>query len=730
MNTNDWLYLPYGRTFNNLTIADTYTGREELKNIQGEKLAEVAYKAGAKFVVFDSKNQYYALHNTSVSEKHPGLGKRDLVAEIIKGCKKFGIVYVPYIPPGEDMKAGREHPEWRLLDAYEKPFEREDGMLVLCQYGPYRKFICDYLEELATNYEIGGIWLDGAGAKLCYCETCRRSFWEKYHLELPVLTEDFWEEITELRGRWDKLSEKRKKEWRIWVKWIEFRNNATKEILDSYANALHKVKPNLPVIADCCFHGWKQGSVDLGKSVDLVAVESLWAWPTAQIQCLRASLNYETTESYLPSAQYAPKFPLSIPLHQIRIHNMTVISSGGIPINCLYGRPKKIFIINKELKERAKWLINSKEIPFVGVVWSERNRDVYDRTEWAEPTLNSLYGTIHILLEEKIPEFVISDKQLEDENGLKDVAVLVLPDIGAISDTAAENIRNFVMRGGGLVATYRTSLYSYEYGEPLTDFKLADLFGVHYCGELSDETEIKSYYGDLRTIGEVPNRQKMKFLKLNKHPIINDPVIKEARAIEIVPEFLRGKPPDFDLVYPDPMLKVKPDERVEVICYEYIQEKPNKWPFIVTRIYGKGRVVYIASDLGGQYNSEVTWPFIRKLLVNSVLWASGRKRPPFKVKAPLHVQATIFEQKNKNRVILHLLNDPYPKGLPPFRLHLFQRHKEEILPVYDIEVSLKGKFKKVYTVPKNEILEIKYFKNYTIIKLSKLETHLMIVGER
>ena len=56
---------------------------------------------------------------------------------------------------------------------------------------------------------------------------------------------------------------------------------------------------------------------------------------------------------------------------------------------------------------------------------------------------------------------------------------LILPNIAALSDEQCRQLRAFVERGGGLVATYETSLYD-ERGERRADFGLADLFGVSF----------------------------------------------------------------------------------------------------------------------------------------------------------------------------------------------------------------------------------------------------------
>ena len=59
--------------------------------------------------------------------------------------------------------------------------------------------------------------------------------------------------------------------------------------------------------------------------------------------------------------------------------------------------------------------------------------------------------------------------------------VLVLPNIGAMSDGECAIVRRFVERGGTLIATGVTSLYD-ENGEARADFGLAPVFGAHILG--------------------------------------------------------------------------------------------------------------------------------------------------------------------------------------------------------------------------------------------------------
>ena len=146
-----WVHEPYGRLFNNLTIPGTAQGCKELAEITGESLMKVAAASGARVAIFDGRNQWYAFHDGPVCRKHPGLGKRDLVAELIAAGKKRGIIYVPYLPMDCDLRAWEEHPDWRSVDFHGK--QGPDIMPRCCENSPFRKHMADHLHDLASRYE-------------------------------------------------------------------------------------------------------------------------------------------------------------------------------------------------------------------------------------------------------------------------------------------------------------------------------------------------------------------------------------------------------------------------------------------------------------------------------------------------------------------------------------------------------------------------------------------------
>ena len=102
----------------------------------------------------------------------------------------------------------------------------------------------------------------------------------------------------------------------------------------------------------------------------------------------------------------------------------------------------------------------------------------------------STYLYEQVMIQDKIPFDIIFDEQLKDLSSYK---VLVLADQECLSKDKLDLIRDYVEKGGGLVATEFTSLYS-ERRERERDFGLKDLINISppgWNGRSSPETILK-----------------------------------------------------------------------------------------------------------------------------------------------------------------------------------------------------------------------------------------------
>jgi hypothetical protein len=249
------------------------------------------------------------------------------------------------------------------------------------------------------------------------------------------------------------------------------------------------------------------------------------------------------------------------------------------------------------------------------------------------------------LIEARIPFEMVHDKLLDAEH-VDRFKTLILPNIAALSDTQCEQIRDFVGRGGSIVATLETSLYD-EWGVRRDDFGLAELFGVKLAGRVEGPTR-NSY---LRVESQPDTRDVHSLLtglddaQRLIHGIFRVPV----NAVEKFPN------PPLTLVpsYPDlPMEEVYPrNPRTDV-------------PEVYLREVGAGRVVYFPWDIDRTFWEELNVDH-GLLLRNAVEWATNEP-PPVKVTGLGVLDVTAWRQKDSMTVhLVNLTNPMMMKG--PFR---------------------------------------------------------------
>ena len=112
------------------------------------------------------------------------LGERDVLGELVSGCRKLGMVVVVRTDPHatyDDAQAA--HPDWIAVDAQGKA-ERHwasPEMWVTCALGPYTfEFMTSVKQEIMTRYMVDGVFInrwDGSGQ--CLLRTLPREFSRK-----------------------------------------------------------------------------------------------------------------------------------------------------------------------------------------------------------------------------------------------------------------------------------------------------------------------------------------------------------------------------------------------------------------------------------------------------------------------------------------------------------------------------------------------------------------------
>jgi hypothetical protein len=301
-----------------------------------------------------------------------------------------------------------------------------------------------------------------------------------------------------------------------------------------------------------------------------------------------------------------------------------------------------------------RYLRNEQPLARVAMVYSQQTAWFYGGDKASQKVEDHTRGMYHALIEARIPFEMVHDRKLEADQ-VDQFKLLILPNIAAMSEAQCEQLRQYVRRGGSVLATLETSLYD-EWGGRRADFGLADLFGVSFHGGPAGPMQ-NSY---LRVESET------------RHPILAGledagRIINGVWRLEVAAREPFPNPP-LTLIpsYPDlPMEKVYPRRPQTDIAEVYLRELRG------------GRVAYFPWDIDRTF-WEVLCTDHGRLLRNTVEWALNEEHP-VRVTGPGVLDVTLWRQRDSMTVhLVNLTNPMMMKG--PFR---------ELIPVGEQKVRVR-----------------------------------------
>jgi hypothetical protein len=566
------------------------------------------------------------------------LGDRDLFGEMVKGCRALGLRIIARVDPhamAEEVFAA--HPEWAACTEDGKPRRHwaAKDMYVTCQNGGFMfELMPQVLAEITGRYApdgfFGNRW-DGSG--MCWCANCRAQFKAATGFDLPRSNETD-EKIVRAYAAWNK-----ERRWAQYTAW----NDAVK-----------KVKPD-------GFFAPNYGMNDPRAEIPMVTIDRqgrngltpLWAngkyakqarsvigdTPVAGLFSIGVE---DEAYRFKDSAQAGPEIAAWVHAGMAQgfrpwlcKFNAKVIDPRWIPaVETLYDWHWR----------HAKYFRNTENLARVAVVQSLQSQTLAKAA--CDAAQN---GWCQALVEARIPYEFVDDRLLAKAARFR---VLVLPDLRALSEQQCAQLRDFVRKGGRVVATGQTSLYD-EAGRRRTNFALADLFGCDFAGQIDEP--VKNSYLTLR----------------RPHPLLagiegTPRVVATSQQIHVRPHDKQLQPLTLVPSYPD-----LPMERL------VMTEPETAIPAVFCRTVGKGRVVYFPSNLDATFWDLLVGDHLM-LLKNAVEWAADEP-PPLTVSGPGVVDLAYWRQEKS--LTVHLVNLTNPMMLKgPLR---------EILPAGPFEVSLR-----------------------------------------
>jgi hypothetical protein len=681
-----------------------------------------AAKAGVQVIHTNAVWPYYPLRRDG-----GGLTKDDAerLRTLVGDCHRHGMKLVLGLPPFPPVGLVKKHPDWRV-HADESgsilkvaPDENNLGTRIGCNLGPWGDYLIDVCVELARDYELDGYSFDGNyHPPLCYCPACRRAYQEVAKRPLPPRAD---------------LDDPRYREYLVW------RGRRLEDHYRRLQDRLKGINPDLVVMSWTVnagryghfLHSPRAMPTRLNRLLDL-PMQEWWldetnfggsVVPAFGAAYVRATVEDgpNASEPY-QMARGNPYSPDSFPQHERLTRALLALTNGSLPPQSFgwpgpAGGTEAVFA---ETTRRERWLTHCRPLRWAALLVSEQTRQFHAYKDIAGRYLPHLFGAFRCALEEHLPLNLVNDWNLNARD-LAGYRVLVLANAAALSQAQAEAVRDFVSRGGGLVATAETSLCD-ELGRPRADFALADLFGVSYQGRPHAPLTRTALDANFAVaVDEAYWQQRVGVARLSwaEHALVND-----ARLQELTPAR--------SAVFRGPLVRVSEPKAAGEVAVRLTPEgwKEAPLPGVLACRHGQGRVVYLAAGLDAALWSYA-YPYQRRLLARALTWAAGTAYP-ITVQAPMCVQATFFEQEDRDgrRLVLHFfngVNTTANHGLPAIEVPL----REETVPVHGIRVRFEGSAPRQFHVEPGGVVPKTWSEEAaTWVELPPLAIHAMLVGER
>jgi type 1 glutamine amidotransferase len=597
--------------------------------------------------------------------RSPYLGKTDMFGDLTKACKKMGIRVLGRVDP-HAMRADAlaAHPEWvaRNADGDPKKHPTAPDLFLTCPNGGITfDWMPKILKEIVSTYPVDGIfgnrWAGSAG--ICYCGVCRGEFKAASGFDVPLSLANPQAPDVKAYNVW--VDGKRYAQLKLWTDTVSAINPEAFFTPGTWGR-LDPVRLRSTIRAVFSDRQGRNGQDPAwlnGRSAK-EAYCTMQNRPVSGIFAVgETSTPYRFEDSCQASAEIATY------LHDGLAHGfrpwMTkfkaeVFDKRWVPlieeVYSWHARHEDYFR-NTENLARVAMLQSDQTgtyyVPPAAQVSS--NRQIVP--EAVQPRAGNgdyVRGYYQALVESRIPFNLADERQLEPDY-ISRYGVLVLPNVAALSDKQCAQLRDYVEKGGAIVATHETSLCD-EWGKRRSNFALADLFGCDYAGK-TDERVQNSY---LTVHGPHPLT-----VGFDDAPRI----MAGTKLVHVTPRGEVLAPLTLVPSYPD-----LPMERVFTTVWQ------TNTPMVYLRNVGKGRVVYFPFDLDRCFWETSNQDHLA-LLRNAVAWASGAEQP-LTVKGAGMIDVSYWRQKNS--LTAHLVNLTNPMAM--------KGYMREILPVGPFTVSM------------------------------------------
>ncbi|HEY6448307.1 MAG TPA: alpha-amylase family protein [Acidobacteriaceae bacterium] len=454
-----------------------------------EEWADYWHGAGAE-IVFVSVTGILAFYPSKVPFHRWGkfLNGRDFFGECTAAAKKRGMRVVARMSPDLNWPdALAAHPEWAMRNADGSPQRNgeDPDLFRTCMFSSYMDdYVPAIMREINLLYDVDCFYTNGwppiGSLPDCHCAVCSKL--------PPTGTPAYWRAFND----------------RLFSLWQRYDGIAKEKKADSFffANLGGNVhaSPNLARLGRIAawFQGDNQGRTNADPAIwgcalqarvckavlgeDSFAANINAAYSTGLVRWRNGSKNPEETRMWMHEA-LAGGLPL---------YNHFIGSEDG------FGADRRWQKVGAEVfqwsAQHDAHLTPRRSLANIGLVMGQSTQVLYKGPAAAHATNymhETTQGIYEALLAGRFSFDFVHEELLEPER-LSKYRVLLLPNVALLSEAQCGQIRDYVARGGSLLASFETSLYD-ENLRPRSNFGLGDLFGIRRAGDVVG-TNGNAYY--------------------------------------------------------------------------------------------------------------------------------------------------------------------------------------------------------------------------------------------
>ena len=638
----------------------------------------------------------------------PFLEGRDIVGEISRACRAEGIKVITRVDfRGVQKRHWEQHPDWFARSEDGSPMVRGDTSLPLyapCYESAYRNQHAEaFIRHLFEHYPIDGIWHNAVLCRgICYCDRCRARYESETGDRMPRSGEDlepYWafkarsarRNLERLRGVCKSYGDDK-----VYVAEVfgMFDVRRPKET----GVDLYDARDTFDFLVSVAF---LTENVDSPRWFDLRYAGSI-------VRFLR-SLDPRKQPVVLFGGNGTSHRYVMDPPRDTRVWLWETVANGGSFWNCVFNghhpgatHDRRNAFVARDVygfvEEHEELLDSQIPIRDLAVFYSKPTKDRFGSDDPdVDAYTTALQGLETVLVEAHIPYGFLSDAEISPDS-LRTIRALALANAACLSDEQCAWIRDWVLRGGKLLATFETSLHDLK-GVRRPDFGLADVFGCHYTGSTLDTRKDCYQYID------IPGHAILAGIR-DTELLINAgrTAMTRSGGAQVICRVV-------------PIIANQPPERA------WRETTAAEEPSLCVHAYGKGMVVYFANQ-PDRMSLLHGHPDFRLPLANAVRLLLGddlilRTNAPESVHIALTQKGGAAASASAGTRILSLVNHTSGPGRP----------LRTLVPVFDIRVELRFGPARHRVLKADGAVTARSERGLTVVEIGRLEEYCSVALE-